>query len=430
MSFAERLIPGLALTFVFVVAAACAPSAPPGGGSQVDAADPRDFVDGSVAGGQIGDPCERAQQCAGELICDPATNTCAEPFPCSEHDECGQGAHCNQSGMCEQSGPNSPCDRDYQCAVEDVCIGGFCGCRGATFQAEPIEVNMLVVLDRSGSMWQTIELGGGDSSVATKWEVALDAIDYMLDEFAARANFGMSVFPHSELSTEETCHPDGSTFPVCTVPDACIEGNTLVDVGPNNEGAIRSALDATLPACCTPTGATLATYLGYPQLSDPTADNYILLVADGEETCGGDAPAIAAELRAQDSNVRTFVIGFGDEVDPVELTAIAEAGGTARDGDLAYYQADNAQELEDAFAEIGGRALNCSYSLGGVPPDPQDLYAYFDGQPVPRDPSRQNGWDYDAGRNEIVFFGAACDALQNGDVEDLAILQTCDLIVD
>jgi hypothetical protein len=427
MRYTQRLIAAL----IVALAAACGPSAVPGGeGNQVDATDTRDFIDGSVAGGQIGDPCERAQQCAGELICDPATNTCAEPFPCSAYDDCGQGAHCNERGICEQSGPNSPCERDFHCAVQDVCIGGFCGCAGAVYEAEPIEVNMLIVLDRSGSMWQDVTGGPANPIEESKWYIALDAIDSMLDAFGARANFGMSVFPHSEQATEDTCHPGGSTFPVCTEPAACVAGNTLVDVATGTEDAIRSALDATLPACCTPTGATLSSYLGYAPLSDPDAENYILLVADGEETCGGDAPTVAAQLRAQASNVRTFVVGFGGAVDPVELTAIAEAGGTARDGDLKYYQADTAQELEDAFEAIGGRALNCSYSLGDARPDPEDLYAYFDGQPVARDPLRRNGWDYDSGRNEIVFFGAACDALQNGDVEDLAILQTCDLIVD
>ena len=413
---------------IFAAAAACSAPAP-SGGAQVDAADERDFVDGAQPGGQIGDPCDYAQQCAGELICDPATGTCAEPFPCSDHADCGAGAHCDD-GMCRQSGPNSPCDRDLDCAVEDVCIGGFCGCRGATFQAEPVESNMLIVLDRSGSMWQTIELGDGSGDEDTKWQVALDAIDYMLGEFGDRANFGMSVFPHSEIATEESCHPGGSTFPDCGVAEACYEGNTLVDVAPGSEDVIRGALDDTLPACCTPTGDTLSSYLGYGPLSDPSAENFILLVADGKETCGGDAPEVAAQLYAQEENVRTFVVGFGDEVDPDELTEIAEAGGTARDGDLAYYQADSADELEDAFELIGGQALVCHYSLGDVPPDPDDLYAYLDGEPVDRDPLRRDGWDYDPGTNQIVFFGEACDALQSGEVEDLAILQTCDLIVD
>jgi hypothetical protein len=56
------------------------------------------------------------------------------------------------------------------------------------------------------------------------------------------------------------------------------------------------------------------------------------------------------------------------------------------------------------------------------PPDPDLLYIFFDGTVVERDPSHQDGWDYDPTTNRITFYGGTCTSLQSGDVADLKVV--------
>jgi hypothetical protein len=401
----------------------CGNSSSPAGDAGVDASvePPEDAATGDAGmPGAVGDPCSWASQCRDGLICDPDERACAEPGSCSSHAECGRGAHCADDGMCSPSRGSAPCGDDEDCEFGDRCVGGTCGCRGEVVQAELREANMLIVLDRSGSMWEGTD---GHSNVPweeTKWYIALSAIDGLLSAVTGPVNLGLVLFPHSEATACTGCDS----------AQACMPGNVLVDVGPDTGDAIRDELDSILPECCTPTGATLSSYLGYEPLADPDADNYILLIADGRETCGGDAIAAAAALRAQDPPVRTYAIGFGGGVDPVELSEIAKAGGTAREGEPAYYQADDAGELETALADITVEAFSCIHRVEGPPLDPDAVRVYIDGELLPRDPERELGWDYDRERNELSFHGPVCEALQAGEIGDLAYVQSCELVID
>ena len=388
-------------------------------GADAGAEPPPDAIDAATPG-QLGDDCEWASHCSAELICEPGAGVCAEPPSCTEHGECGRGAHCTGEGVCAVSAGHSPCGDDDDCAAKDACVGGACGCRGERVEASLRDVNMLIVLDRSGSMWQDTS---GQSNVPweeTKWYIAITAIDTLLATVADSIHFGLVVFPHADAS-----HCSG-----CDDPEACLPGNVLVDVDRDTGDAIRDELDAILPHCCTPTGATLASYVGHESLADPDADNYVLLVADGMETCGGDAVSAAEALRAQDPPVRTFAVGFGGAVDPEELSGIAEAGGTARDGDPAYYQADDREALGEALSDIAVEAFSCVHSVDGPRLDESALAVYVDGQALPRDPSREDGWAYEPERNELSFHGPICEALRSGAVDELSYVQTCDLVVD
>ncbi len=53
---------------------------------------------------------------------------------------------------------------------------------------------------------------------------------------------------------------------------------------------------------------------------------------------------------------------------------------------------------------------------------------FFDNDPagVMRDPTHAGGWDYAAAKNQVTFYGAACDALKGGKVTDLDIVFGCD----
>jgi len=295
-------------------------------------------------------------------------------------------------------------------ALEDT---GDCG--GALFGSMPIPPNMLIVLDRSLSM--TEDLDGVLGGTPSKWEIATAAIDEVTVAFSEQIRFGLMMFPGA---SEE-----------CGLDDPCDAGGVFIDPAPETAEAISTQIDFS-GACAlgTPIGETITALNGYQGLQDPDRDNFVLMLTDGQpmECTDHDLEVAVAQLRAQPEDVRTFVVGFGSGVNPTQLAAMAMAGGTARDTDPVYYQADDATALQEAFADIAGSIVSCDFLLAEVPPDPADLYAFFDAELVERDPTRTDGWDYDATSNQVTFYGSACAALQANEVDAVDIVFGCPVI--
>jgi hypothetical protein len=72
----------------------------------------------------------------------------------------------------------------------------------------------------------------------------------------------------------------------------------------------------------------------------------VVLVTDGEETCGGDAAAAIQRLVTQGIEVRVNIVGFA--LDDAALEARFQAW--ARLGNGAYFEATGAEELGVAIA--------------------------------------------------------------------------------
>jgi hypothetical protein len=355
--------------------------------------------------GGRGDPCARADECESGLVCDPASAECDDDVDCTMNSQCGPGAICS-GGTCEQNVPGGPCTTDSECVSGEACIGGTCveGCGGELYSADSVPPNLLIVLDRSGSMNDEI---GGDS----KWNIARNAIYNFFSTYAGQIRFGLSLYPGTDQSCDQgmTCGPGFLTVPI----------------GPGTEPAIEAYLmGAGTCSFRTPTAEELGILIDYPGLEDTMRANYILLITDGMANCEDPVPVVTA-LRNQMPEIKTFVVGFGGEVDPQQLTDMAVAGGTERAGTPAYYQADDAASLRNAFATIAGSVLSCEYTLSAVPPDPDQLYVFLDGRLVARDPMHGGGWDHETGTNRLTFYGATCDDLQSGRVTDLVIVYGC-----
>jgi len=408
--------PRVLVVSLVLVLSACGGSGTGGGGSGAD---------GGGGGGDGGSGgCTNAQDCSGEEVCNPS-GECEAGLPCEAHGDCGMGGHC-ASGTCEPNDTGGTCDGDVNCPAGDTCIDGFCGCEGVAFAAMPIVPNMMVVYDKSGSMEEDLEGdcplfdngttkcdypphgSGSDPNPAfdapDKWTVAGGGIDDILTSHGSKVRFGLVTFSS-----------DGN----------CGAGNVRVDVGPNTEADIRSTIAASNPRGSTPIGDTLADLVGLNSLQSDAHSNYVLLVTDGMETCGGNPVSAARDLFQQSPRVKTFVVGFGGGVDANELNDIATEGHTDRPGATKYYQADNAAELGDALDTILGSVLSCAYQLDQVPEDLGQLYVYADGDPVNRDQTQSEGWDYDPATGTLTFYGQICQDLQAGSVTDLNIVYGC-----
>ena len=92
-------------------------------------------------------------------------------------------------------------------------------------------------------------------------------------------------------------------------------------------------------------------------VSDPARINSVVLLSDGEETCGGDPCKLVEDLKAQGVNFTIHVIGLNvDEPTREQLMCIAQqAGGT-------YHDAKGQQGLQDALVEIN-RALRSTEAI-------------------------------------------------------------------
>jgi hypothetical protein len=349
--------------------------------------------------------CTTAADCATGQSCLPS-GVCA--FTCAHDTQCRADERCSAAGGCV---PRGSCGVNSDCGPGQVCVtGGTCAlspmggatdagpatCGGEKFEATPTESNVLIVLDHSGSMMETV---GGTS----KWAAAVDAVKQLTQAHGAKVRFGLQIFSFSS----QVCHP----------------GQLLVPPGPDQAAAIAAALPARADGRQTPLAAALAVASQVAELSDATRSNFVLVITDGKENCGGDPVAAVGALF--NKGVRTYTVGFGGEVDQATLNEMAVRGGTARMDARRYYQADAPADLQQALAAIAQGAQGCAFTLTRTPPDATKLYVAIDGQFVPRDPNRLAGWEYTAATNRITLYGPACDALANTPGAKLSVIYGC-----
>lgn len=400
---ARTLAVSAAALFVLSIGG-CNPSAPQGDDSGDGGNPGAGGTGGSGGKGGVSTPCEFAADCDPGAVCEPKTKRCSEgPLGCKDTGDCGKGAICTARGECLANQTGGPCVSVSDCPRGESCIGGYCGCMGERVESQLVEPKVMILLDKSGSMDRSA--GGPD----TKWEIAARAIENLLAEFDDQIHFGLLLYPEGR---------------------GCDLGSIDVDVGPNRGPEILDALDRTTPQGSTPIGASLERMRDYAGIQDPLRPNYILLLTDGDERCGGDGEAAVRALRELEPEVRTFVVGFGDGVSPDELEAMAIAGGTAQSGGTAYFQADDEASLNAAFSTIGGMVLSCAYGIEdtGLALTPEEIFVYFDDLPVEHDPHA--GWHYVPGSGQITFQGEACEKLRTGGVSDLVIVHGCPVPLD
>jgi hypothetical protein len=344
-------------------------------------------------GGGVSLGCE--PPCVEPQVCSVETATCIDPGTCLVDSDCEQGTVCDQ-------------------ATKTCVPGGGCGATEA--KAEAVAPNLLVVLDRSCSMTQTV---GG----MTKWQIAVAAIQTMTTKFNGKIRFGLSLFP--DLVTP-SCEQDAIAIPVA----------------PGNEAAVSDLLGKALMGndpyfpdgpCVTNIDTAMVQATTEPAFLDMDRDSYALLLTDGKQSsgcsaAGGDNGTTMVIKDMHDNlGVPTFVLGFGGGVDPAQMDIFAEAGGVPASGQTKYYDASDQATLDAALDIIASKTLGCTFELDSTPPDPSEIYVFFDNmEKVMRDPSHMTGWDYDPMNNQVTFYGETCEKLKSGAVTDVDIVFGCD----
>jgi len=229
--------------------------------------------------------------------------------------------------------------------------------------AETTPVNVLLLLDKSGSMTMEPEQG----SSVTLWDAVNTALEDSLGDASPAVSFGLQLFPSRDVIKD------------CADDNCCAMNGDEVDVevGPGDEprAAILDRLSRTQPGGGTPTADALKRALYYyTQGPGKELDGakFVLLATDGGPNCNAaaecDADACTLNIdgsckvaptnccatsgigclddqRVLDeigalytAGIDTFVVGLaGTEEYADQLDSFAEAGGRARVGTADKY---------------------------------------------------------------------------------------------
>jgi hypothetical protein len=272
-------------------------------------------------------------------------------------------------------------------------------CGQQEFTLSKVPPNVMLVLDRSASMIEPIATG----ATTTKYDDLKSAIGSLVGRYDDTMRFGATFF-----ASDDDC-----------------QAGLVGSVAAKNGSTIEQQLALLPPGGNTPTATTLDAVIASHQLADPTRANYLVLATDGIPNCDDvDVKKRIEAFYAGTPRVRTFIIGIGSETDsqPGLLNDWADAGHTARAGDVHYYQTNSSTTLDAAFDAIAGDIASCDFKLTN-PPDAQDLQVWENGFPVA--PSWTSGWTFDASTETLSLHGAPCDAVKNQAGTKVSVVYAC-----
>ncbi len=278
-----------------------------------------------------------------------------------------------------------------------VCVPGVVA-------LDPSEIEVVFVIDRSGSMASNFEGLPPAPGELSRWETLELAMADALEVFGTggRTSLGAKFFPsRSRRGTDDPC--------------AVFDGLD-VNLSPGAARGIVSAFSAWNPAGGTPLAPALEEALEALEVhGDPDNAQFIVAMTDGAPTCTGSAAAdaLAAIRQAHDERgVDVFVVGIASTAPEVELLDVmAIQGGRARpaEEERRFYDARDPTLLSSLLNEITRDLALCVFAVP-IPPRPEDVVEVLvDGALVARDEARADGWDWTSERRtQLSLFGDAC----------------------
>jgi Mg-chelatase subunit ChlD len=335
----------------------------------------------------------------------------------------GGVAGTNTGGTIPVSGSNTGGSAANECGVQ-------------TFNLERKPAEVLLVLDRSASMKDPVELPDG-SDGEIKWSLTIPALIEVVQATNETLSWGLKVFPEDAAGEQEACSA-GSVTDTIQVP-----------IAENNAQAVVDAINATDDdGDGTPTGDAMKQAVAYLRSREGINDynRYVLLATDGEPSCinvtetsdgdeGQDEArpyAVSAITEAASAGFRTFVVGVGTNKDTARqaLNDMALAGlepaNCANPLADCFYLSNSREQLTTDLLGIATGISTCVFMLTATPPDPNNVRVTLDGDKVERDPARANGWEYqDAAQTIIEVHGQACDGIKASAAANVDIVFGC-----
>jgi hypothetical protein len=298
---------------------------------------------------------------------------------------------------------------------------GDANCGSATSTATRQPADVLLVLDRSGSMdysiaedcYCTQPTGGGGGQVCSntsnctkRWPSLTSAVDATLTATTGSINWGLKLY--------------SSTGNGCTVSNG-----VEVAISGTSVSTIQTQIGNTSPGGNTPTAQAITAATTYLKTVNDNNNRVILLATDGEPNCasgGSSTPNVQATVdaitAAKSAGFLVYVIGIGPQAALTNLQSFAVAGGTGN-----YYPATSPQDLATAFSSISKAVTTCTFTSPTAPPDVNNVAVYMDKTLVQKDSA--NGWSFGANNQTFVLNGSSCDKITSGAASNVQILFGC-----
>ncbi|HEX4568458.1 MAG TPA: VWA domain-containing protein, partial [Vicinamibacterales bacterium] len=186
-------------------------------------------------------------------------------------------------------------------------------------RSEQARKNLLIVLDLSGSMNLAL---GKSTRIATARQVLKGVLAKLPDDF----NVGLRVYGDRYGSKQK---------------ETCTDSHIVQPVQKLDRAAVQRAIDAARPR-----GETPLVYSVLQAIGDLNAagGGSVVLVTDGEESCGGDFAAAAAAIRQSGLDFRLNIVGFTLQ----SVAARKSLGGLTSATGGAYYTAQDGPALTRA----------------------------------------------------------------------------------
>jgi Mg-chelatase subunit ChlD len=318
----------------------------------------------------------------------------------------------------------------------DAQVTADTACAAEAVTAEPVPLNLYLMLDRSGSM--------GSATSGNWYAVKTGLTSFFADSASAGLRVALNYFP----TGDDSCDPaDYSTPAVGLAP-------LTADPAPADahETALLASLAAQDPTGLTPMYGALAGALGFAvhqAVTKPGEKVAVVLVTDGSPNSCPETPvdqnqigviaALAGSAYTGDPPVVTFSVGLQGS-NEAELQAIAAAGGGK-----AFFLGSSPsvpQDLILALQEIAGSQLACELALptpesGTL--DPNEVNVEFtagNGAKVPlykvADAAScvPNGWYYDdpVAPARVLLCPGACAGVQADPQGRIDVLFGCESI--
>ncbi len=336
-------------------------------------------------------------------------------------------------------------------------------CGATATAAQQVKVNLLFVVDKSGSMDNV-----PDGYSQNLWLSMNTALEGVLTGVQDLMNVGLELYPYPEsashpiaLDCEDNC---------CEMPE---QNDMNVQIGPGGRTVepILEALSETSPGGGTPTAEALRQALKYLQGAHLDGKTYVVLATDGGPNCNAstscDADACTMHIDGEckgvtdrncceevplgcldsdqttdaiqnlrDSGFRTYVVGIpGSEPYEPALNEFALAGGVPNEDPddpeaPSYYRVSasgGVGELESTFRRITEQLVtSCTLPLSKVPPSRQLVNVAVDCTIIPQtDDDGTVNWELSNDGLSVELLGNECERITDAGVRRLDVLLGC-----
>ena len=302
--------------------------------------------------------------------------------------------------------------------------------------------NVLFVFDQSGSM---NEAWNG----STKIQTVIDAINQSFEPVKDKVHAGVVFFPKVDPAAAACDWAAnwlncllmlGTGLGCVDIDPVTVPPQIPIQPGPAFLTAWNAYWAPPIAAKGGGTPTEKGMLAGEASLATPPPGNTVMvLVTDGEPTCGGNEQAPAARLLQK--NIKTYVIGLPGSNGAPLLDAVALAGGTAPMGCTTncYVSPSDANALKSIFSNIATTVVtktttttvkDCSFQL--MPPDkgnPSDVHLVVTDTAtgmkyeVKQDPT--NGWSLSSDFKTATLTGSICDGAKGGAYSNFTFQYGC-----